>query len=144
VARRHDGQTFGYDELSRRVMNQKTGLAFGQNPYWEEYTHNDRSELEAVEYHPGAYPSGTADPNQTRAYAYDNIGNRDTFTLGQGPAITYTTNALNQYERWDRPSGPIAREWFTYDPAGKPDRVVRRRRHELRRGREFIGQRSVQ
>src|SRR5690606_17842674 len=51
--------------------------------------------------------------NGAFGYAYDPIGNRESYQLDGGTATTYTANAVNQYTATANPS-----ESFTYDADG--------------------------
>ncbi|MCC6357819.1 MAG: hypothetical protein IT450_03680 [Phycisphaerales bacterium] len=51
-------------------------------------------------------------------YAYDNIGNRDTYTKGTGAQTTYESNQLNQYENVETASSPVTGQNMIYDADG--------------------------
>jgi hypothetical protein len=68
-------------------------------------------------------PNSPSDPNHAfdRAYAYDPIGNRTSYTEGTSAALYYCANNLNQYETTDEtsscpPNDP--NESFSYDADG--------------------------
>lgn len=85
-----------------------TGVAFGSQ-VGQPFGYNDRNEL--ISSSRGAASWG---------YLYDPIGNRKTYATAGPVTTTYTSNALNQYERWDRPGSPgvLARQRYTYDADG--------------------------
>ena len=102
---------YASDALGRRTNVDYTGVAFGSPtpPIGQPFGYNDRNELTSSSR--GAASWG---------YLYDPIGNRQTYTTEGPVTTTYTSNELNQYERWDRPGSPgvLARQRYTYDEDG--------------------------
>ena len=111
-----DEMNFIYDALGRRVVNERSGQAFGGSEFNEQYQYDDRGELQHADYYDDVYP-GTLNQSKSNAWTFDNASNRENATAG-GLSVAYVSNELNQYERWDHPAGPIARERFSYDADG--------------------------
>lgn len=88
------------DLLGRRTAIAQGGSAFAmlrQGDHVVEVAYNDRSEVVAA-----TRRAGEADPFHAETYAYDGIGNRTSHGSqdnGHEENATYTTNALNQYEK---------------------------------------------
>src|SRR5690606_31887406 len=92
-----------------------TGTAFAADHLFK-WGYNTRSELTAADRYQGTDPDSPGTQYGTKGafdYAYDPIGNRETFQLDGGSVRDYTTNAVNQYTAIDDPS-----ESFTYDADG--------------------------
>ena len=91
-----------------------TGTAFTSPPIEVDYGYNDRSELT------GATRSDGGD----WAYAYDNIGNRETYTkdlTGADPqAVSYVSNELNQHRVVNSEDVDLAFQ-FHFDADGNLD-----------------------
>lgn len=89
------------DGIGRRVSRVDSGQAF-QNPAFDVYSYNTRSEVSGAQRYHGTNPADTSRPFGGRGfgYDYDPIGNRlsASETVG-GETLTkgYTANALNQY-----------------------------------------------
>ncbi|NLX14561.1 MAG: hypothetical protein GXY44_13040 [Phycisphaerales bacterium] len=99
------------DNLGRRTNVVHSGTAFTQHNLV--FGYNDRNELTSADRWQGtAQTTPTAAPFAFE-YAYDPIGNRETFRLddAQDPTI-YAVNNLNQYTGTTDPS-----ETFVYDPS---------------------------
>jgi RHS repeat-associated protein len=97
---------FGYttNALGQRTAAVNTGAAFPQASHFA-YQYNDKGEVTQGRRFQGSDPAhpGAPIPDETFAYAFDDIGNRKTATTlaatGQ-PGVTsvsYTSNLLNQY-----------------------------------------------
>ncbi len=76
------------DAIGRRTARAQTGTAFTAADSIT-FGYNTRNEVTSA--------AAVTDPAYNFAYAYDPIGNRQTYTNDGNPATTYTTNALNQY-----------------------------------------------
>ena len=103
------------DALGRRVNVVYTGSAFSQNHLFL-WGYNPRSELIAADRHQGTDPGSPGTQYGTNGafdYAYDPIGNRESYQLDGGTATTYTANNLNQYTATANPT-----EYFCYDADG--------------------------
>src|SRR5690606_23302037 len=85
------------------------------------WAYNNRNELTGVNRHAGSNPDvpGAEDTDLRRAYTYDPIGNRKTYTEGTAAALYYCANALNQYEETgaDADCVPFTEE-FQHDADG--------------------------
>ncbi|NUQ48165.1 MAG: hypothetical protein HUU22_19295, partial [Phycisphaerae bacterium] len=105
------------DALGRRTSVTVSGTAFtaAGTTGFDLFAYNDRNELTSARRYAGGTISNPSDPVYARhfEYAYDPIGNRETYEVSQGTATTYTTNELNQYTATANPS-----ESFTYDDDG--------------------------
>ncbi|MBP7748474.1 MAG: RHS repeat-associated core domain-containing protein [Phycisphaerae bacterium] len=110
VLSRYDyrNQTVAADDLGRRTDVAYDGLAFTPT-LTRDLDYNSRNELTSTVQTGGA--------GENWSYAYDPIGNRKTYTDG-GLTVTYARNQLNQYTRWDRTGGTVARERYEYDADG--------------------------
>jgi RHS repeat-associated protein len=100
------------DNLGRRTNIFHNGVAFGSPvpPVEQTASYHDRNELTL------SSRAGTS-----WGYTYDAIGNRTysrTWDDPNDPNVAYISNELNQYERWDRETGTVARERYTYDADG--------------------------
>ncbi len=89
------------DEIGRRVSRADSGEAF-QNPAFDVYFYNTRSEVIGAQRYHGTGISDTSRPfgGCGFGYAYDPIGNRLSASETVGGEMltkTYTANALNQY-----------------------------------------------
>ncbi|MDD6812947.1 MAG: NlpC/P60 family protein [Akkermansia muciniphila] len=93
---------YSYDALGRPLTRTQSRQGGTRN---DSFTHNDRSELTAATLGTDAY-----------AYAYDNIGNRETAQESAESATTYESNLLNQYTA-------IGEFEPTYDDAGNQTTV---------------------
>jgi len=103
------------DALGRRSDVVYSGTAFAADHLFK-WGYNDRSELTAADRHQGTDPDSPGTQYGTNGafdYAYDPIGNRESYQLDGGTATTYTTNAVNQYTATANPG-----ESFTYDADG--------------------------
>ena len=92
--------TYTFDSADRRDTATREDTT-----YWD-YDYADRGQVTAAR---KKLSSGTLLAGTESTYAYDDIGNRETWTSGGGPAtasgtpspvsrtVTYTANALNQY-----------------------------------------------
>src|SRR5690606_37767726 len=93
---------YRYDLLGRRKDVVYSGAAFGGsgNEQLDLWAYNNRNELTGVNRHAGSNPDlpGAEDTDLRRAYNYDPIGNRKTYTEGTAATLYYCANALNQYE----------------------------------------------
>jgi RHS repeat-associated protein len=92
---------YANDEIGRRVSRADSGIAF-DNPAFDKYTYNTRSEVIGAQRYHGTDVSDTSKVYGGRGfgYNYDPIGNRTTATEiigGETLAKSYTANALNQY-----------------------------------------------
>jgi len=115
--------SYGLDaDLDRWSYKQRSGSAFSSG-YYETHGFNDRGEFTASGYYTGTYNTGSAVAADDRDYAYDSIGNRTTFTIGDGTGSeaesTYAVNQLNQYPRVaiDR-TGTDVEQGLAYDDDG--------------------------
>ena len=99
-----------------------SGSAFAA-PAFSKWGYDDRNQLTSSDRYLGTSWVDTSQPvsNETRAYTYDPLGNRET-ALGQdgSATITYATNSLNQYTAVDA-AGPVHDDDgnMTSDGAGK-------------------------
>ena len=89
------------DEIGRRVSRADSGQAF-QNPAFDVYSYNTRSEVIGAQRYHGTNPADTSRPFGGRGfgYDYDPIGNRlsASETIGGETLVkTYAANELNQY-----------------------------------------------
>ena len=103
------------DALGRRSDVVYTGTAFAADHLFK-WGYNDRSELTAADRYQSTDPDTPTNQYGTNGafdYAYDPIGNRESYQLDGGTATTYTTNAVNQYTATANPS-----ESFAYDADG--------------------------
>ncbi len=118
---------YQYDTLGRRTTVLNTGSAFDQ-PAFEKYQYDDRSQLVSAARYLGSDISNTDTPadDRYRDYAYDPIGNRVNATEGaENPdapdaskTLTYTSNQLNQYDLITETNGTATSRNLTYDPDG--------------------------
>jgi RHS repeat-associated protein len=112
--------TYRYDSVARRTSVVNEGSAFQPNRL-NKYGYNFRSELLSSLRYNGTDPdsSGIEVQDEHRAYAYDNIGNRQTYTMAYpSTSTTYQGNALNQHNRtW------VPTEVFGYDADGNTTEV---------------------
>jgi RHS repeat-associated protein len=86
------------DAIGRRTSMAKSGTAFTQSDTIS-YGYNDRSEVTSA--------TATNDTTYNYGFAFDNIGNRSTYTTNEtGSAVTsaYTSNNLNQYTAITNPT----------------------------------------
>ncbi len=124
--------TYAYtnDTLGRRKNVIRTGQAVDSTPpytdsgFQEDFGYNRRSELEATDrflWTSGGGKGNRLTINGEYDYAYDNIGNRQTYGLDTNPDTAYTANDLNQYDSTTNPT-----EVFDYDDDGnlKVDKVT--------------------
>ena len=89
------------DAIGRRISRADSGIAF-DNPAFDVYAYNTRSEVIGAQRYHGTNPADTSRPFGGRGfgYAYDPIGNRTSAseTIGGETLVkSYTANALNQY-----------------------------------------------
>lgn len=111
--------TYDHDQLGRRTSVAYGGDAFDM-PNLYQWTNNERGELELAERFEGWEPEEPGDHYTTNgafkyAYAYDDIGNRDTFAVDEEDPIEYDVNSVNQYTLTD---DGTSTESFTYDADG--------------------------
>jgi RHS repeat-associated protein len=95
------------DEIGRRISRADSGQAF-DNPAFDVYSYNARSEVVGAQRYHGTNPADTLQPFGGRefGYAYDPIGNRTTATEtvgGEMLAKSYSANELNQYTAISNP-----------------------------------------
>ncbi|GMU84713.1 MAG: hypothetical protein AMXMBFR47_45820 [Planctomycetota bacterium] len=96
-----------HPDCARRTSVVYTGAAFSADHH-DSWTYNDRNELTGTTRRAGTtVGSGTETTGARRVYAYDNIGNRDTYTKGTGAQTTYESNQLNQYVNVETASSPV-------------------------------------
>jgi len=103
------------DALGRRSDVVYSGTAFAADHLFK-WGYNDRSELTAADRHQGTDPDSPGTQYGTNGafdYAYDPIGNRESYQLDGGTATTYTANAVNQYTATANPG-----ESFSHDADG--------------------------
>ncbi|OGV75306.1 MAG: hypothetical protein A3K19_18495 [Lentisphaerae bacterium RIFOXYB12_FULL_65_16] len=103
---------YSNDQLARRTARAHTGTAFTAADTVT-YGYNDRSEVVSAD--------AATDPNHDFAYAYDPIGNRQTYTNDGNPATSCTTNALNQCTALQQGAGTVNPQ---YDLDGNTTRLV--------------------
>ncbi|MCK6486670.1 MAG: hypothetical protein L6R00_21380, partial [Phycisphaerae bacterium] len=105
------------DALGRRTSVTVSGTAFtaAGTTGFDLYTYNDRNELTSAKRYTGGTLENPTNPVYSRhfIYDYDPIGNRESYQISQGTAMTYTANELNQYTATADPS-----ESFTHDDDG--------------------------
>jgi RHS repeat-associated protein len=95
------------DAIGRRTAMAKSGTAFSASDTIT-YGYNDRSELTSAD--------ATTDANYNFTFAFDNIGNRSSYTTyetGSSATSAYTLNNLNQYTAITNPT-----QAPTYDADG--------------------------
>ncbi|PID76196.1 MAG: hypothetical protein CSB22_00370 [Deltaproteobacteria bacterium] len=109
--------TYGYvyDKIGRRTSVANTGLAFSE-PGFNLYQYNDRNEVTGSNRYAGEDITNVSLPvePETRLYAYDPIGNRQTAAEGAA-SKTYTGNNLNQYDTITTGGSTVS---LTYDDDG--------------------------
>jgi RHS repeat-associated protein len=104
----------GYNNLNQRTSRIDEGAAFSAAAF-DAYGYNAAGELTASNRYAGADTGNTSSPitARDRAYAYDGIGNRTSFTQAGGAPLTYTSNKLNQYT-----ATSDSNDSFSYDDDG--------------------------
>ncbi|MCG8406928.1 MAG: hypothetical protein MI923_17155 [Phycisphaerales bacterium] len=102
------------DAAGRRENVVRTGVAFGDH-HFDLWGYNNRNEIIDSSRYLGTDPGDTSNPVTAKHYdyTYDNIGNREDYTVAGGTPTTYASNNLNQYAAIANPS-----ESFTYDRDG--------------------------
>ncbi|OGV77727.1 MAG: hypothetical protein A3K18_11815 [Lentisphaerae bacterium RIFOXYA12_64_32] len=100
------------DQIARRTARAQSGSAFTAADTVT-FGYNDRSEVVSAD--------AATDPAYDFAYAYDPIGNRQTYTNDGNPTTTYTSNQLNQYTALQQGGAPVNP---TYDLDGNMTRLV--------------------
>jgi RHS repeat-associated protein len=112
--------TYRYDSVARRTSVVNEGGAF-QADRLNTYGYNLRSELLSSLRYNGTDPDslGTEVQDEHRAYTYDSIGNRQSYTMAYpSTSTTYQANPLNEYDRTWAPT-----EVFGYDADGNTTEV---------------------
>jgi RHS repeat-associated protein len=104
----------GYNNLNQRTSRLDEGTAFTAAAF-DAYGYNAAGELTASNRYAGADTGNTGSPitARDRAYEYDGIGNRTSFTQAGGTPLTYTSNKLNQYT-----ATSDSNDSFSYDDDG--------------------------
>lgn len=91
---------YANDAGGRRASIKYSGTAFDVGASFNKYDYNNRSEVLSGDRYWGTDLGDTSDPvlGQGFAYAYDNIGNRQS-AMRDNEETTYTANNLNQYSQ---------------------------------------------
>lgn len=102
------------DSVARRTSMALSGSMFSASHFFA-WGYNDRNELTSADQFLGtpSSPGNRFTQYGDYDYAYDNIGNRDSYRLDADPATTYTPNEFNQYTSTANPA-----ESFEYDEDG--------------------------
>lgn len=102
------------DSVARRTSMAMSGNMFSASHFFA-WGYNDRNELTTADQFLGtpSSPGNRLAQYGDYDYAYDNIGNRDSYRLDADPATTYTPNEFNQYTSAANPA-----ESFEYDEDG--------------------------
>lgn len=102
---------YGYDAFGQRTSVENSGSAFGVVEH-NKFDYNDRREVVESKRFDGSVATPISEISaQSREYIFDTIGNRISQTDGNGTAVNYTPNELNQYDDVDSVA-------FIYDEDG--------------------------